>query len=443
MLHETFRWESQRAALRHSLLQVLRSYRVFCYLDSNDFYEDAPLNTDPQYHTYDILAGAGATDQVYSQAGSSFEKLKTWLTRHQNWCFGHFGYDLKNELEALSSDNEDHQHLDDLHFFIPEWVVSLQGNTLTIYSEDKEVIQAIFTTLVNFADRSVASQGIQSVHLANKLDSNNYIERTQALIQHIIEGNIYEVNFCQEFYAEQTDIDPFTLFTELMRVSPTPFACLYRYDDHYVISASMERFLKKRRQQLISQPIKGTIKRGETQEADAQLIRQLSNDPKERAENVMIVDLVRNDLAKSAQTGSVVVDELCGIYSFPTVHQMISTVSAKLDDDIHPIDAIKHAFPMGSMTGAPKVSAMQLIEEYEDFKRGLFSGAVGYITPQGDYDFNVIIRSFLYNAENGYLSIPVGSAITFDADPGQEFEECLLKIAKLTQAIQRNNAQEY
>jgi len=200
--------------------------------------------------------------------------------------------------------------------------------------------------------------------------------------------------------------------------------------------ASPERYLKKMGTKVISQPIKGTAPRSKNKKTDARLIQELQTDEKERSENIMIVDLVRNDLSKSALKGSVVVEELCKVYSFEQVHQMVSTISATVPDDIDPIKVLKETFPMGSMTGAPKVSALKIIEELESFKRGLYSGAVGYITPEGDFDFNVVIRSMLYNETKKYVSYAVGSAITAKSVPEKEYQECLLKAKAMRQVLE-------
>lgn len=438
MHQHTFQWNGDHATLRQNILKLLEQYSVFCLLDSNDFYQDKHIDTAPDFHTYDLLVGAGVKDHIFAGTNEdSFDKLENWAVNHDQWLFGHLGYDLKNDLENLSSTNEDNHEFDDLHFFVPELVISVKGNELTIYTSEPSVIDATYKELTTTFDGQLNKRpSLPTVNFQNKFNKSDYIARANALIQHIIEGNIYEVNFCQEFFAEDISINPTRLFSALMETSPTPFACFYRYDEHVVISASMERFLKKSGNQLISQPIKGTIQRGKTPKDDNQLKVQLKEDSKERAENVMIVDLVRNDLSKTAETGSVSVDELFGIYPFPTVHQMISTVSAELSPQIHGVQALKEAFPMGSMTGAPKISAMQLIEEHENFKRGVFSGAVGYITPEGNFDFNVIIRSFIYNERLKYLSLPVGSAITYDSYPEKEFDECMVKIAKLKRALE-------
>ena len=201
------------------------------------------------------------------------------------------------------------------------------------------------------------------------------------------------------------------------------------------MSASPERYLKKVGNQLISQPIKGTARRFADAVLDAQAKEQLSTDPKERSENIMIVDLVRNDLSRTAAKGSVQVEELCAIYSFEQVHQMISTITSEMLPEYKAVDALQTTFPMGSMTGAPKISAMQIIEQLEETKRGLYSGAVGYFTPEGDFDFNVVIRSILYNEQNQYVSFSVGSAITALSVPENEYEECLVKAKAMREVL--------
>jgi para-aminobenzoate synthetase component 1 len=275
----------------------------------------------------------------------------------------------------------------------------------------------------------------QELNIQSRFSKEQYLETVALLQQHISRGDIYEVNFCQEFFAEHAAIDPVQVYQKLSEVSPTPFSGFFKIRSQYILSASPERFLCKRGSRLISQPIKGTAKRSKENLDDQVIMEQLRLDPKEQAENVMIVDLVRNDLTKSALKGTVKVDELFGIYSFPQVFQMISTISCDLDPEIHFIDAIRNTFPMGSMTGAPKLSAMELIETYEKSKRGAYSGAFGYITPDEDFDFNVIIRSILYTAESQYLSFQVGGAITYAADPVAEYEECMLKASAIIQTL--------
>ncbi|HYH55616.1 MAG TPA: anthranilate synthase component I family protein, partial [Anseongella sp.] len=259
------------------------------------------------------------------------------------------------------------------------------------------------------------------------ISREDYLETVEAIRRHIREGDVYELTFCLDFYAGDYQCDPAALFSRLNSAAPAPFASFLKLGEHHIICASPERFLKKTGSNILSQPVKGTIRRSGRPAEDEQLKSALRNSEKEQAENVMIVDLVRNDLARSAVPGSVKVSELFGIYSFPHWHQMISTVEAEARPGLHPLEIIRHAFPMGSMTGAPKIMAMRLIEQYERTKRGAFSGAIGYFTPGRDFDFNVVIRSVLYNSGRKQLLFPVGSAITYDSLPENEYQECLLK----------------
>jgi len=366
-----------------------------------------------------------------------FDILRQTYDANQDWWFGFMTYDLKNELEDLSSENFDGVKIPALHFFQPRWVLALKEDQLEVYYQEKENTEEEVEVLVE----QILSTKIDQVkasfvpNIQHRISKEEYLEAVNALKNHIRLGDIYEVNFCQEFYAKNTRIDPLDTYRSLREVSPTPYSCYYSLGDKFLLSASPERYIKKQGSKIISQPIKGTAKRGKTLEEDNQIKEFLFTDPKERAENIMIVDLVRNDLSRTAAKGSVEVEELCGIYSFPQVHQMISTVVSELREDTHFVDCIKHSFPMGSMTGAPKVRAMKLIEKYEVSKRGLFSAAVGYITPDADFDFNVVIRSIQYNAKDDYLSFMVGGAITMQSDPEKEYEECLLKAKAIKQVL--------
>jgi para-aminobenzoate synthetase component 1 len=257
------------------------------------------------------------------------------------------------------------------------------------------------------------------------------------LQKHILRGDCYEINFCQEFYAENTIIQPLEVYKKLVDLSPNPFACYYKLNHQFLLCASPERYVKKEDNQIISQPIKGTSKRNnQNSEVDIQHKTTLQNSTKDKSENVMVVDLVRNDLSKICTEGSVKVIELFGIYSFPQVHQMISTISGELKPNTNFAQVLEATFPMGSMTGAPKLKVMQLTEQYEQTKRGIYSGCVGYIAPNGNFDFNVVIRSIMYNATNQYLSYQVGGGITFYSVPEQEYEECLVKAEAMKKVLE-------
>jgi para-aminobenzoate synthetase component I len=312
-------------------------------------------------------------------------------------------------------------------------VIQVRDFTLTIGStiEDHE---QVFQAIIDYVRSDEVTESHQPV-IRPRQSKEQYIEAVNALKQHILRGDCYELNYCQEFFSHPCIIQPLELFTALQEVSPAPFSAYYRLNELYCLSASPERYLQKKGNKIMSQPIKGTRKRMASEQDDQQVIAELLSSEKERAENVMVVDLVRNDISKICREGSVQVDELFAIYSFPQVHQMISTVSGELADDHAWCDAIAATFPMGSMTGAPKRRVLELIDRYEASARGLYSGAIGYVTPDGDFDFNVVIRSVLYNATTQFLNFHAGSAITFQSDAEMEYEECMLKAAFIRQVL--------
>lgn len=403
-------------------------FNICCFLDNNHYASS--------YHQNEAILAADALDTLSCNAGNAFPALQQFHDRHRDWLFGHLAYDLKNEtFPTLHSNNKDGLHFPDLFFFRPRIVMLLQQDHVRIggWDLDAATAEQIYTQCISISTPLAAhtSTGILNAHI----DRSQYIAAVEQLQWHIHRGDCYEVNFCRENFIENTDVHPLTLFSRLNALSPSPFAAYYRTNDLYMACSSPERFMQKKGPLVISQPIKGTIRRAPDVTTDEKRREELYHNNKERAENVMVVDLVRNDLAHTATRGSVQVAELFGIYSFAQVHHMISTVTATLDPALPFTEVIRQAFPMGSMTGAPKLRVLQLIEEYEQSRRGLFSGALGYITPEADFDFNVVIRSILYNASRQYLSFQTGSAITSYADPAKEWEECLLKAEAIKQVL--------
>ena len=342
---------------------------------------------------------------------------------------GFVTYDAKNDIEALSSDNFDGMQWPQLHFFTPQTWLCWRSDSVEIHGQTEGVLSQILAVKVPVA------AALRVPALRPRLPKAAYLQAVESIREDILNGEVYEMNLCQEFYAENVALAPVEVFWQLMAASPAPFAGFVRWHDQFLLCASPERFLARRGTRIISQPIKGTIRRGATPAEDEQQRHALLHDEKERAENLMIVDLVRNDLARVAQTGSVRVPELFGLYPFRHLWQMISTVEANLRPGTRLIDVLRATFPMGSMTGAPKIRAMQLIEQYESSRRGLYSGSIGYVRPDGDFEFNVVIRALQYRQDTGYLSFQVGSAITFDSDPEREYEECLLKAKALLEVL--------
>ena len=426
---------------KQQLLQWSKQFEEIAWLDSNNYHQD--------YGEFDALLAAGAFTAIKTDSHQAFAKLQEYQQTTKDWIFGYLSYDLKNDVERLSSKNHDGLDFPDLYFFQPQKLFLLKGDQLEVrYLRmlDDE-IEEDFTEISNLSINKVEIRQPETEHSESKIQARiskeEYLQKVEKMLAYIQRGDIYEANFCQEFFAENREIEPFKVFQDLNELSGPPFATFLKLEEHYLLSASPERYLKKSGSKLISQPIKGTARRSQNPEEDIEIAEELSNDPKEQSENVMIVDLVRNDLSKIAKKASVNVDELCKVYSFKQVHQMISTVSAELDHGIPPVEALRATFPMGSMTGAPKISAMKIIEELEETKRGLYSGAVGYFTPNGDFDFNVVIRSILYNSAKKYVSFSVGGAITAGSKPEKEYEECLLKAAAMRQALKNSSSSPY
>lgn len=401
-------------------------FNICCFLDNHQY--------EFPHHHIECMLAAGSREQVSADAGNAFSAAEALLNNKRDWLFGHLGYDLKNEIEGLHSANFDGIGFPDLFFFIPEIIIQLTSTEMRIGVSDgshERVHKAVLSEQLNNP-----KQLSGTVSIRNRLSREEYLLCIDQLKHHIHRGNCYEINFCQEFYAENAHVHPLGLFKSLSISSPNPFAAYYKLNDKFLVCLSPERYLKKSGSMLISQPIKGTAKRDpENAVQDEWNKNALSTSEKERSENIMVVDLVRNDLSKICKMGTVKVDELCAVYSFPQVHQMISTVSGEVEEHTAWSAAIKATFPMGSMTGAPKKKVMELIENFERSRRGTFSGSIGYIDPQGDFDFNVVIRSVLYNAATRYLSFHAGSAITFNSDPEKEYEECLLKAEPIKKVL--------
>ena len=395
-------------------------------------------NTDASLGMYldkNMVVGADCLTSIEKKS-NSLDQLKEFYNDKKDWLFGAFSYDLKNEIEDLVSENQDEHQFPNLVFFQPKWVFEIIGNDVVFHfpSEvDRSDMRLVFKEIMTTSLKVLSNKHVSE--LKQRISKEEYLQNFDEIIHHIQRGDIYELNYCFEFYAQNVELSTYPLFKDLDDISNPPFSAYFKAEDHHLICASPERYLKKTGTKIISQPIKGTKKRGETQEQDIALKNELFNCSKERSENVMIVDLVRNDLSKSAQKASVKVEELFGVYSFTQVHHLISTISSEIKQGVHWVDVIKDTFPMGSMTGAPKIMAMKLIEKYEDTKRGLYSGSVGYVTPDGDFDFNVVIRSIIYNERKKFASFMVGGAITSKSNPEQEYSECLLKAKAMLKVL--------
>ncbi len=413
------------------ILHWSNQFEVCTFLDNHAY--------DSPYGALDCIAVVSpvsfiALDSVNAQAVDAF------IQKHNGeWIFAHFNY----EYHSITQPNTkaDLTGFPLAYLYTPAIVIELTGNQVTIQSDTENPL-TLFDQIRGFKVPVAEVKNTKSsTSIIPFISKAAYLEGIQKILALIRRGDFYEINYCQAFEVEHLSAHPVEVYSNLMEVSPTPFACFYKNNSDYLLCASPERYLQKKGNQLISQPIKGTIKRNLHNDADDKLqIETLQNSSKDKSENVMVVDLVRNDLSRICEKGSVQVSELFGIYSFPQVHQMISTITGTLSSNTLFSEILEASFPMGSMTGAPKKSVMETIDALEPTKRGLYSGTVGYFNPAGDFDFNVVIRSIFFNSDTKKASYAVGGGITIYSDPEKEYEECLLKAAAIKKVLSGNNS---
>jgi para-aminobenzoate synthetase component 1 len=370
-----------------------------------------------------ITVVENGTERIFE--GNPWEALQQFRQRWDDWLFGYLGYDLKNSIEQLYSHNSDPLEAPDLFLMVPGVLLKINETNASVTALKGKLPQD------DFSFNEVGEFTVKN--LQSTVDKEAYLSIIKTAKKHIYEGRYYEINLSHQLQGYFNG-SPYALYRTMRKQGPVPFGAFVSFDDYAICSMSPERFLTKKGSTVFSQPIKGTMKRHAVTEKDHSLKKLLINSAKNKAENLMIVDLVRNDLSRIARPGSVEVTNLFEIQSFDTVHQMVSTVQAQATIQ-DPVQIIKACYPMGSMTGAPKISAMQSIESLENYRRGIYSGAIGYITPQGDFDFNVVIRTAII--KNELLCYAVGGAITGDSDPEDEWNETWLKAKALTKAINR------
>jgi len=372
---------------------------------------------------------------------------------------GYFSYDLCHFIERLPATTVDDLKLPECYFGFYDLVLAfdnLQSRTYVISTGfpelgEPERIERATRRLNEVRDKlaDVPSSGAeapftyissptQPVTLKEGFTHKQYVDAVEKARQYIIAGDIFEVNLSQRFEAELS-ITPYELYRRLRQINPAPFACYLGFDGVSVVSASPERFLHLRGDQVETRPIKGTRPRGKTPREDETLANELLSSSKDRAENIMIVDLERNDLGRVCRYGTVKVTELAILEVFPTVFHLTSTVVGRLREGKNGIDLLKATFPGGSITGAPKVRAMEIIDELEPTKRSVYTGSIGYLSFNGDLDLNIAIRTFLVKGRRVYFQ--VGGAVVYDSDPEAEYQETLDKARALIDALNMAVAQ--
>ena len=399
---------------------------------STHFENSIILNSNYSSTDYDLIFAYGVHSFLSSNK-NSLKKLDDYVSQCKDWLFGFFSYDLKNEIEPLKSQNLLCHDLPNLYFFQPQVIITIKKNTVDLkyvsgIKPDDE-LNKILNFKYSYKNRSVKD------NLELRFKKSDYVKSINKIKEHIRIGDIYELNFCIDYHSNDIIIDPVKSYISLNSLTESPMSAFIKLKSFHLLSSSPERFIKKKNNRIKTQPIKGTIRRDKNINNDLKNINYLNNNSKELSENHMIVDLVRNDLSRIAKKGTVTVKELSTLYSFKNVHQLISTIEAEINNSTKISKILESTFPMGSMTGAPKIKSMELIEKFEKTQRGIYSGAVGYINPKKDFDFNVVIRSIIYDSQKNKLNINVGSAITFASDPDQEFNECKLKAEAMISSL--------
>ena len=394
-----------------------------------------------------LMAGFGIAEQ--------FSDLSDVPSCPESPVMGYLGYDYKNQIEpSLVSELTQLVEFDALKFVSPERWVAIEKNGIISGDESLLLHRGNQNSGLDVSggdhdgnDRHESSlsklAAKNSPQWHPQTPKETYLENVERIKQHIVDGDFYEMNYCIAFTAKE-EIDPYNAFMLLSRKAPAPFSVFLKDGDRYLLCASPERFFGKRGNLIFSQPIKGTRPRvfdsisSELDEVqDLTVARELEKSEKDRAENIMIVDLVRNDLSKVCEVGSVQVPECCVVYSFSHVHQLISTVEGRLKPEVGLKELMHATFPMGSMTGAPKISVMQHTNHLEGFARGIYSGTVGYVWKQ-NMDFNVVIRALQYDSQAKTLAYAVGGAITYDSVAEQEYQECLDKASAVLSIFETN-----
>ena len=403
---------------RNKLLKWSNKFNYSSFLNSNNY--------NSNINEYECICAVELESEMPFTKNNSTQKLDDYLKKIDDWVFGYLNYDLKNEIENLKSNNTDNFNLPNLYFYQPKKIWIIKNDCVeALYLESNLIIED--WNYINSLNCGNENNPFNPPVLSQKLNKKQYLNKIDILKNHINRGDVYEANFCFDWFSEDAKIDPLYVYKNLNKISKSPMSVYFKNKELHLICSSPERYLKRNNNKLISQPIKGTSRRDIDFVIDKKLKDNLSIDPKERSENIMIVDLVRNDMSRFSKPGSVKVKELCEVYPFKQVHQMISTIESQVDSSLKISKIIEGSFPMGSMTGAPKVKAMKIIDDLEETRRGLYSGAVGFIDPYGNFDFNVVIRSLIYDSDSKHLSFHVGSAITAKSKGINEYDECLLK----------------
>lgn len=382
--------------------------------------------------------------------GNPFEVLKELLNQNKldykadipflGGAVGFMGYDLCHYIEKLPRTAVDDMEIPDCWFGFYDGIIAVDHKNNDTYlialglTEQPEAVADRLFKKINNLDKATTEikEGIACTEIKSNFTKEDYKRSIQSIKDYISEGDIYQVNLTQRFMCD-TKEEPFNIYGRLRELNPAPFSSYIDFGEGHILSSSPERFIKIKDRKIETRPIKGTRPRGMTQEEDKINREELLASEKDRAELLMIVDLERNDLGKISKTGTVKVPELFNLEQYATVHHLVSTVVGEMKENIDAIDVIQAAFPGGSITGAPKIRAMEIIDELEPTQRNVYTGSIGYLGFNGDIDLNIAIRTIVMKDSTAYFQ--AGGAIVWDSDPELEYQESLQKARALIHTL--------
>ncbi|MDO5707059.1 MAG: aminodeoxychorismate synthase component I [Andreesenia angusta] len=389
--------------------------------------------------------------------GDPFEALRKIINKYKmdyntdipfiGGLVGYLSYDLCHFVEDLPRTAIDDVDIPDMYFGVYDGIIAIDHRNEKVYiailgvkNDEEELFNYIYGEIKSAEEKGL---DIEIKYRDDKEDmefksnfetEEKYRESIEKVRSYIKSGDIYQANLTQRFECD-LDIEPYDLYAKLRHINPAPFASFLDIDDLKIVSSSPERFIKIKDGIIETRPIKGTINRGSTKEDDEKNREILINSKKDQAELLMIVDLERNDLGKIAKTGTVDVTELFHLEEYSTVYHLVSTVVAEIDKKNDIVDCLKATFPGGSITGAPKIRAMEIIDELEPTQRNIYTGSIGYIGFNEDIDLNIVIRTIVCKNDKAYFQ--VGGGITWDSDPKLEYEETLHKAKALMDSLNK------
>lgn len=443
---------------KHKILPYINPEQIFNLVAKcpGSVFLDSSL-VHSHYGRYSYILVNPEQEFIANNTSSIQEDLVTWNNILQQYkseidrelppftggLCGYLSYDLSKQIEYIPSTSEE---------VVPDYILGLYNQVfafdhikqqcfIMVTSLDEVDTEHILDSLLNLYNQAknilVVNESLPLIKLKSNYTQEQYIQKIVRAKDYILNGDIFEVNLSQCFSAKLQSDYPFNLlYNRLRNINQSPFGAYLNLGKVKILSASPERFLSIKDRHIETRPIKGTISRSREPNIDKQLIDTLRHSPKDRAENIMIVDLMRNDLSKICILPSVVVSSLCEVESFSNLHHLVSVVEGDLEPDRSILDIIPACFPGGSITGAPKIRAMQIIEELEGSSRGIYCGCIGYFGFNGNVDLSIAIRTIVLN--NDTLSFNVGGAVTLDSDSLNEYNETLLKAQKLIEAIMPN-----